>query len=148
MIDNMQKLIDKHLDSLAKQRSKEMFTLGNLIDELEKYPKDWGVYIEPFHLVPNNFCSYRGYYRDLNITVKTRREAKLKNQEITVGEFLEMAKEANGKTFYGYKGGEFTMNRNTPIWVGDDDYSTGVAIAEVKKAYDGLIEIHCYQREE
>lgn len=148
MSDILQTLIDEHLSKLAEQRSKEMFTLGNLIDELEKYPKDWGVYILPFNLVPEEFCSYRGYYEDLNLTVITRSEAISKNKEMTVGRLLEMAKEANGKTFYGYKGGEFTMNRNTPIWVGDEDYSTGVAIAEVKKAYDGLIEIHCYQREE
>lgn len=146
MSDVLQILIDAHLNKLAEQRSKEMFTLGNLIDELEKYPKDWGVYILPFNLVPDFFCSYRGYYRDLNLVVSTRTEAKYKN--VTVGDLLKMAKEADGNTFQGYKGGDFTMNRNTPIWVGDEDYSTGVAIAEVKKAYDGLIEIHCYQREE
>lgn len=144
MSDILQILIDEHLNKLAEQRSKEMFTLGNLIDELEKYPKDWGVYILPFNLVPEEFCSCRGYYEDLNLTVITRSEAISKNKEMTVGRLLEMAKEANGKTFYGY----ITMNRNTPIWVGDNDYSSGVAIAEVKKAYDGLIEIHCYQREE
>lgn len=148
MENSFQSLLDEFSNKLAEQRSKEMFTLGNLIDELEKYPKDWGVYILPFNLIPDEFCSYRGYYQDLNLTVLTRSEAIAKNKEMTVGQLLKMAKEANGNIFCGYKGGEFTMNRNTPIWVGDDDYSTGVAIAEVKRAYDGLIEIHCYLREE
>lgn len=146
MIDNMQKLIDEHLDNLEKQRSKEMFTLGNLIDELEKYPSEWYIEIKPFNLIPCFFCSYRGYYSDLNLTFMSRSEAEFKST--TVGELLTKAKEADGKIFYGYKGGEFLMNRNTPIWIGDDDYSSGVAILKLEKCYDGLVEIHTYQRED
>jgi len=36
-------------------------------------------------------------------------------------DFIDKLKEAVGKTYTGYKGGEFTMTRDTAIWV--DNYS-------------------------
>ena len=52
--------------------------------------------------------SYRGYYNcvafhPVNVT--------------TVGEMLKHARSAVGKTFTGYKGGEFTMNLETPCYI-------------------------------
>lgn len=145
MTDKMQELVNKMCEYNQKMRSKTMFTLGDLIDELEKYPKDWEVLIEPFHLVPLYFCSYRGYYHDLCLKYSTREESL--GKEITVGKLLDKCNEANGKEFYGYKGGEFLMTRKTPIWVSDSDYSTGMAIAKVEKLFDGLINIYCYKKE-
>lgn len=147
MSDMLQQMIDKHLEKLAEQRSEEMFTLGDLIKELEKYPKDWGVYIKPFHLIPLSFHSYRGYYSDLCLTYATREEVPDRN-EVTVGTLLDLAKEANGKTFYGYKGGEFEMSERTPIWISDVDFSTGMTIANIEEYFDGCIVINCYQRED
>ena len=141
----LQQLVDKMNEYQKNTHSETMFTLGNLIDELEKYPRNWGVLIEPFHLVPTKFCSYRGYYYDLCLQYKTRDEVV---GEVTVGELLDEAKSADGDTFYGYKGGDFLMTRKSAIWVSDSDYSTGMAIGKVEKAYDGLIEIHCYKEEE
>lgn len=144
-MDKLQELVDKMNEYSQKLRSETMFTLGDLIDELEKYPRDWEVLIEPFHLVPTRFCSYRGYYYDLCLQYKTRDEVI---GHVTVGELLDEAKSADGDTFYGYKGGEFLMNRKTPIWVSDHDYSTGMAIGKIEKCFDGLINICCYKEEE
>ncbi len=141
----LQYLVDKMNEYQQNVHSETMFTLGNLIDELEKYPREYEVLIEPFHLVPLNFCSYRGYYYDLCLTYSTRDERL--GERMTVGKLLDMAKEADGKEFYGYKGGDFLMTRKSAIWVSDGDYSTGMAIGKVEKAYDGLIEIHCYKED-
>lgn len=144
-MDNLQELIKKMNEYNQKMRSNTMFTLGNLIDELEKYPRNWEVLIEPFHLVPLSFYSYRGYYHDLCLTYSTREESL--GEKMSVGKLLDMCNEANGKEFCGYKGGDFLMNRETPIWVSDYDYSTEMAIAKVEKCYDGLINIYCYKEE-
>ena len=142
-MDKLQELVDKMNEYTQKLRSETMFTLGDLIDELEKYPRDWEVLIEPFHLVPCCFTSYRGYYYDLCLTYSTREERL--GEEMLVGKLLDMCKEADGKEFTGYKGGEFLMNRKTPIWVSDYDYSTGMAIGKIEKCFDGLINICCYK---
>ena len=60
-----------------ENRSKQMFTLGDLIQDLEKLPQNADITIEPFHLVPDFFTSYRGYYSDLCLTYKTRYESYL-----------------------------------------------------------------------
>ena len=146
MTNKLQELVNKMCVYNQKMRSKNMFTLGNLIDELGKYPKNWKVLIEPFHLVPLSFHSYRGYYHDLCLTYSTREESL--GEEMSVGKLLDMCNATNGKEFYGYKGGEFLMNRKTPIWVSDNDYSTGMAIAKVEKLFDGLIKIYCYKEED
>ena len=143
---DFQKLIDEISRQQRELRTQSMFTLGNLIDELEKYPKEWEVLIEPFHLVPLSFHSYRGYYHDLCLTYATREESL--GEEVSVGKLLEMCNEANGKEFTGYKGGEFLMDRETPIWISDYDYSTGMAIEKIEEAYAGLVKIRCYQRED
>jgi len=80
-------------------------TLKELIETLEK--------ADPNKVVPLGFRrphSYRGYYTDLAF-------APAKN--ITVGEMLACAQSALGKTFDGYKGGEYTMSEYTTVWLAE-----------------------------
>jgi hypothetical protein len=70
-------------------------TLNELIRYLEKE--------DPKKVVAigfNNPHSYRGYYEDLAFEPA---------KNITVGEMLDCAKGALGKTYEGYKGGEYKM---------------------------------------
>lgn len=89
-------------------------TLGELIEALEAEPKDKLV----FHGF-NNPHSYRGYYNDLAFEPA---------QDITVGEMLEAARSAVGKTFTGYKGGDFKMDTYTDVWLSEDGYASGETI--------------------
>ena len=78
-------------------------TLGELIKFLEER--------DPDLVVPLGFGkphSYRGYYEDV---------AFVPVSKTTVGEMLQHAKSAMGKTFTGYKGGEFHMDENTSVWI-------------------------------
>lgn len=52
--------------------------------------------------------SYRGYYEQL---------AFAPCEDRCVGDLLASAREALGKTFTGYKGGEYTMSEKTPCWI-------------------------------
>ncbi|PPS86431.1 hypothetical protein [Streptomyces sp. MH60] len=78
-------------------------TLGELIAVLEAE--------DPAKEVARGFThphSYRGYYRDLAFEPAGR---------TTVGEMLADAYAALGETFEGWKGGDFTMGRDTDVWL-------------------------------
>lgn len=78
-------------------------TLGELIEELEKYPSN--------QVVAMGFSdphSYRGDYSNL---------AFEPIENTTVGEMLSEAKDALGSRFEGYKGGEFKMTEYTDVYI-------------------------------
>ena len=80
----------------------DQVTLGELISTLERMPRD--------KILNNAFRggdSYRGYYDEL---------AFEPCDEVRVSDLLEDARSCVGVTFSGYKGGEYTMYLNTPIW--------------------------------
>lgn len=80
-------------------------TLDELIFELGKAPADLRVPLG-FHY-PH---SYRGYYEKL---------AFAPAEDTTVGEMLACAKSALGKTFFGWKGGEYTMEEYTEVYLAE-----------------------------
>lgn len=85
--------------------------LGELIDLLKRQRQDAWVYIDgPVRLTPGELDSYRGYYEDLAIGVNVDSIAP------SVAEFVKELEGAVGKTFHGYKGGEYVMSRNTNVW--------------------------------
>lgn len=99
----MQHLIDGMSRKWQEERSESQMTLGKLIDELFVMDP-----MKEVHGIQNPH-SYRGYYSDLafetNIGVMT-----------TAVKVLEIARSCMGEVFTGYKGGDFQMGRNTPIW--------------------------------
>jgi hypothetical protein len=86
-----------------KERAETQLTLGTLIDKLKV--------MDPNEPVPMLYAphSYRGYYIDLAFEW---------NQNVTqpASTLLELCKSCMGEIFDGYKGGEFQMGRNTPLW--------------------------------
>lgn len=83
-----------------KERSRTQMTIGKLIDVLESMYRNTPVNLGDPH-------SYRGYYSDLGLTPC----------DATVQDLLNDCRSAMGRVFYGYKGGEFIMHENTPVWV-------------------------------
>jgi hypothetical protein len=73
----------------------------------------------------HNPHSYRGYYDCVAFE-------PLENT--TVGEMLEVAKEALGSTYQGYKGGDFTMSEYTDVYLAEWG-KTGEMIGEVLLRY-------------
>lgn len=80
-------------------------TLGDLIDWLEK--QDQNLIVKDGFGSPH---SDRGDYSELAFTPVP--EAK-------ISDMLRFAKSADGKTFTGYKGGEYKMDRLTPVYIGE-----------------------------
>jgi len=113
----LQAIVDTMNRSWQKTRAESQMTLGDLIERLEALPRELKIAgIENPH-------SYRGYYCDLAFEAS--------ENSVSVGEQLEVCHEAMGKVFEGYKGGDFMMGENTPVWVayyGD----VGLRLVEVK----------------
>jgi hypothetical protein len=88
----------------ALERARSQMTLGDLIIQLQELPPDASI------PVLGEAHSYRGYYEDLAFEEPGGRL-------VTVKENLECCKGVVGKTFQGYKGGDFTMRTSTPVWI-------------------------------
>lgn len=102
-MNTAQALIDGLSAQWQAERSQAQMTLGKLIDRLEELPPD--------RLIESlvNPHSYRGYYTDLSF--------ELNDSSATAAELLASCRSCMGAVFEGYKGGDFQMGRNTPVWV-------------------------------
>lgn len=104
----------------------EPMQLGKLIAELEKCPLDWPVYFDFCQCVPTSLASYRRFYDHLAIGFET-------DGQMTVEALLADLRRAIGGVFDGYKGGEYTMTENTPVWVANWGRYTQTAIVAVRR---------------
>jgi len=109
--------------------SKDQITLGRFIKQVKKLKKDEEIFINIGGIYPTGIESYRGYYDELALTFTSDEFSKHRIK--TAGELLKLLESAIGKTFTGYKGGDFVMNENTPVWLANygntgDAFVTGV----------------------
>jgi hypothetical protein len=105
---DLQKLSDVMGEQDRRTRGKYQMTLGGMIAELEKLPADAHISFSD-GASPGEAMSYRGYYSDLSFEPEMGVE--------TVGNFLARCKQSLGFTYEGYKGGDFTMAEDTPLWM-------------------------------
>ena len=119
----MKEFINAMGKAWKEERSESQLTLGELVDQLrEAFPDSLVANIVFPH-------SYRGYYCDLAF--------ELRGGSRTAKELLDDCLEALGSEFTGYKGGEYLMDRSTPLWVSNYG-STGLKLLALKS--DGTIE--------
>lgn len=109
--------------------------LGQFISELEDAKPDIPVYIAPFNLIPTSFHSYRGYYEDLALGYETG------YKRVTAGELCAVAKAAIGNSFLGWKGGEYTVDGMTRVWISNPGEVTGAIVSRIV-AEDWAVYIH------
>ena len=127
--DELQNYLDSFFEAKKQERWKSNYSIGNFIDDLKKFDPKAHISIPPFNLYPTGFDSYRGYYSDLALEYDTE------NKFITVGELLKKAEDCIGKTFTGYKGGEFTMTKDTTLWIGNYGETTDLLITGIKDTF-------------
>lgn len=99
---NIQNLFDAMSVTWRQERSKTQMTLSGLIERLKELPPE--MEFNGFYF-PH---SYRGYYEDLAFEPIEGRVVKY---------VLEDVEKCLDKTFCGYKGGDFLMDADTPIWI-------------------------------
>lgn len=84
--------------------------LGELVAALDKLPQGAPVQFGyNDRLAPKSVNTYRGYYEDLAVQPA--------EAYVTVQEFRGTLKGAIGHGFIGYKGGKFTMDAKSVVWV-------------------------------
>lgn len=141
-------------NSLAASRAEEMknssqLTLGELILKLQAVKnKELPIYLDHNELRPTSVGSWRGSYCELAISFtkegvydgyngdKIIYESKYGNsyesipttlsENPTARELLELLERCKGKTFVGYKGGDFIMGKTTPVWISNYGCSSGL----------------------
>lgn len=101
---DIQSTIDMVNDQHATACEPGQWSLGMLVDYLEQHEPGITVGLS------SELISYRGYYNHLCI----------EPGESTAGELLKRLHDAlNGEVFEGYKGGDYTYTRKTPVWVAE-----------------------------
>lgn len=117
---DLQKIADMFNAQNQNERAAHQMTLGELILVLKSLPQDQLIegLTDPH--------SYRGYYRDLAFE-------RCIHGEKTVEETLKMAEGCLNCTFGGYKGGDYTMHKNTPIWIAVYGYAFGEKIMRLNE---------------
>lgn len=101
-----QNYIDNILDGFRKERSLSQMTLGALINILKYLPKNSKI---------ENICnphSYRGYYSDLSFE-------KIDGTRTVDSLLNELQEKCLNKIFKGYKGGDFCMREDAPLWIAE-----------------------------
>lgn len=122
----LQGLLDGKSREWQKARASTQMTLGQLIAELEKLPPERTVvgFGDPH--------SYRGYYSDLAF--------KPIEDEITVIHLLTICREeCMGQKFQGYKGGDFYMTAETPVWISDWGCASGMRLMGLVAVVDAPV---------
>ncbi len=102
-INPLQAMLNGLSADLQKSRALSQMTLGQLIDALKAMPA--GRTIRGM----GREMSYRGYYSDLAFDPS--------GGIVTAGELLAQCQNAMGQIYTGYKGGDYGMTANTPVWI-------------------------------
>ncbi len=91
---------------------------------------------------PGKLHSWRGVYAELAL------EYYESGHGLPLSVFLDDLNDANGKTYQGYKGGDFRMNRLTPVWVAHRGESGGcLAVVGVERSASGGVVIKTERKE-
>lgn len=108
----------------SRQPAHQGLRLGDLINAFESVQPGARVEFDFGGFEPTDIDSYRGYYSDLALSFG--------EVGLSAGDLLAKLRASDGATFKGYKGGEFRMDRTTPVWVANHGKSHGVAVVGIE----------------
>lgn len=129
---DLQKLVDAMNKASEEQRSKYQLTLGGMVERLEGFADELIVHYDfDENYYPSSPASYRGYYSDLSFPPS--------ESVMTASNLLSLAKGAIGSEFYGYKGGDFLMHVDTPLWASPYGSANGIAIMDIAQKDGKLV---------
>lgn len=146
IINAFREAVDNHKQSMdsTKQDKNLQLTLGELIEKLDgnetyyskhrEEEKPRRVRIDAGYNYPSGLGSYRGYYQDLAIRYTDDHEERLNAEELK-----EKLENAVGKVYTGYKGGQFQMSEETPVWLANWGNNSNTTISAVRKTPTQII---------
>lgn len=102
-------------------------TIGSVIDALRNAEPDAAVMFDFCGAMPAKVASYRGWYDHLAIGWDVEGTSWPEAKDVAA-----LLQEAIGSVFTGYKGGEYRMTADTPLWVDrwGDHSGTGIVAIE------------------
>lgn len=116
------------------QFAKDHFTVGMLIDALEKRDSEEHVIYDFCNFVPDDVRPYRGWNGDLALSWNNNTgDASVEFLLLILRDAIHL-----DKTHTAYKGGEFKATRETGLWVANWGNSTSTVICGVEDT-DGLV---------
>ena len=130
----------------------DQLTLGELIAKLEAIPIYWDkrdkdektVIFNFEYAIPICLDSWRGSYSELAINfdfLGYEHFSEVEPKEMKITDFIKMLKEAIGKEYTGWKGGNFVMGKTTPLWVANDGNAGNTAvIGVIDNGYEVILE--------
>ncbi len=125
-MDNIFREIKEQRDKRFAQ-SKQL-SLGELIAKLEGIgDKTVNIEFAFVYAYPTTLDSWRGSYDELALGFAFERE----ENEPTVESLLKHLVESVGRTFVGWKGGDYIMGKTTPVWVANPGDSGQTAIVDI-----------------
>lgn len=126
----LEKIVNQmHTKAAEAYKNQGVMTLGELIDALKAITRthhnngdEREVIYDFLGHVPTTLGSWRGIYSELALGVGGYDDAP------TLSELITRCESAVGETFEGWKGGKYTMSRNTNVHVANrgETWSTGV----------------------
>lgn len=130
---DFQQMLDDRIAAMRAEQLKKMpvLTVGELIAKIEacgeqnKYGEDKYVQFDFEYTHPTYLMSWRGVYAELAFGYESEGDFP------SVAKVLEQLRRAVGKKYEGYKGGDFTMGRSTPVWVANNGNVGNTGIVDV-----------------
>ncbi len=145
--------LQAYLDNAVRAARKDSFdrsdqlTLGEIISKCEAIlakgykcsdDSEPEVVFDFEYMGPTGIDSWRGIYAELSLWFEA-------DARMPLSKFITLLKNAVGETYTGYKGGEYTMSRHTPVWVANYGNSGNTAVIEVVDAGYQVILITGYR---
>jgi hypothetical protein len=118
-------------------------TIGETITALKaaEYNDDADVRFDFGYFVPCKAQSYRGFYDQLALGFSEDRRADSGWLLRTPNAVIQELEQAIGQTYEGYKGGDFVMRVDTPLWVANTGESPGTGVIGIRSLnYTVIIE--------
>ncbi len=153
----MQNFVDLIVTAKRKQRmiDSPQLTLGQLISEIEKIGikkengEDMDIAFDFGSAIPTTLASWRGSYAELALGYRLSGydaydQEKGHFSDVTAEKVLAELKQAVGATYYGWKGGDFLMDENTPVWVANQGNADNTIIIGVLNAGYKMVLLTAY----
>lgn len=125
--DAIQMLIDG-ISAQGRQKRTEsgQWTIREIVAALSNVPDDAPLVIDYYgtDVGWEDVGSYRGYYDELAIEHAA--------QDGNVRGLRQKLEAAVGTTYEGYKGGDYTMNGATPVWVSTYGHASQLAVVGIE----------------
>lgn len=134
-INNAQMLIDALAEAGRRERSNYHLTYGGLIEVCRKAPAHVGMSSES-----RGISAYRGFYTDIALCLDP--ELSFPGDGIpTCHAFADWLEGQIGKNLQGYKGGEYEITADKPLWLADDySHCSGIAVVDTALRF-GLLRL-------